>query len=87
LIEWDGIWRVVIFDIPERYKWAREGIREALKRGGFYPLQKSTFVSPYPCRGEIEFLERIYNIRGYLRFIETHALSADDDIKDFFGLA
>ncbi len=84
--KWDGIWRIVIFDIPERNKWAREGLRERLKRMGFYPLQKSTFVFPYPCQEEIEFLGRLYDISDHVRFIETGSISFDDDIKDFFSL-
>mgnify|MGYP001619825039 FL=1 len=84
--KWDGIWRIVIFDIPEKNKWAREGLRERLKRMGFYPLQKSTFATPYPCREEIEFLTQLYNIDGYVRLIETKTISLDDDLRDFFGL-
>lgn len=84
--KWDGIWRILIFDIPERNKAAREGFRECLKRMGFYRLQKSTFVFPYPCREEIEFLVRLYDVVSHVRFIETNSVSFDDDIKDFFSL-
>lgn len=82
---WDGIWRLVVFDIPERNKWAREGIRTHLKRMGFYPLQKSTFVFPYSCQEEIDFLGRLYDVIGHLRFIETSTISFDDDLKEFFN--
>lgn len=81
---WDGIWRIVLFDIPERHRWARVGIRDALKRMGFYRLQKSVFVFPYPCREEIDFLTRLYDVGRAIRFIETTSLEADDDARAFF---
>ena len=84
--QWDGIWRVVLFDIPERNKWAREGMRESLKRIGFYRIQKSTFVFPYPCREEIKFLRNLYDIGQTIRFLETSALDTDRDARQFFAL-
>ncbi len=83
--KWDHIWRIVIFDIPEKNRWARDGLRKSLKNMGFYQLQKSTFVFPYSCRAEIKFLGRLYNVGGHLRFIETDAISFDEDLKDVFN--
>lgn len=84
--QWDGVWRIVIFDIPEKNKWAREGFRERLKHVGFHPLQKSTFIFPYPCREEIEFLGRLYDVSQYVRFIETSSISLDSDFRDAFSI-
>ncbi len=84
--KWDGIWRIVIFDIPEKNKWSRDGVRECLKRMGFYPLQKSTFATPHPCAEEIGFLGRLYNAENHIRLIETSNISFDGDLRDFFGL-
>lgn len=84
--KWDGVWRMAIFDVPEQDRWSRDGLRDRLKRMGFYPLQKSTFVFPYPCREELEFLTRLYNVGSHLRFLETNTLSFDKDLKEFFCL-
>ncbi|OGZ96430.1 MAG: hypothetical protein A2679_03725 [Candidatus Sungbacteria bacterium RIFCSPHIGHO2_01_FULL_54_26] len=84
---WDGIWRVVLFDIPERNKWAREGMRHYLKRMGFYPLQKSTFVFPYPCREEIHFLRKLYDVGHAIRYIETASIDEDANLRSFFSLS
>lgn len=51
--KWDGKWRLVIFDIPNKKKFARELFREKLKNLGFYQLQESVFIHPFPCRAEI----------------------------------
>ena len=54
---WDKKWRIIIFDIPEKYKRrARDALREKLQKMKFYPLQKSVWVCPYSCEKEIQFL-------------------------------
>lgn len=47
--QWDGFWRVVIFDIPERQKHGRAALRGKMKDLGSYQLQKSVWVFPYDC--------------------------------------
>ena len=84
--QWDGIWRIVLFDIPERNRWARVGMRESLKRIGFYRFQKSAFVFPYPCSEEVEFLTKLYDVQNAVRFIETTSLGEDTDIKASFSV-
>ena len=66
---WDGRWRMVCFDIPKEKKKVREAFRFHLRRLGFHQFQKSVFVHPYPCEGEIDFLIEIYNARPYVRQI------------------
>lgn len=74
------------FDIPLRNKWAREGFREKLKSMGFYPLQKSVFIIPHPCKKEIDFLCGLYNIRGNVRLVETKSIGDDNkSVSNYFG--
>jgi hypothetical protein len=42
--KWDGYWRLVLFDIPEKQKIGREALRGKLNQLGFYQLQKSCFI-------------------------------------------
>ena len=42
---WDREWRIVVFDIPEKYKRKREAMRQHLERLGFYKLQKISFLT------------------------------------------
>lgn len=83
---WDGKWRLVAFDIPEKHKWSREGFRNKLKKMGFYQFQKSIFVFPYPCFSEINFLSSLFNISGFVHCIETSALTNDGELRDFFDI-
>lgn len=59
---WDRKWRLVIFDVPEKHKNARESLRRKLKDLNFVRLQDSAWVTPYPCDDEIRFLREIFNI-------------------------
>lgn len=59
---WDGKWRVVIFDIPNTKKKARDLFRRRLKSLGFYSLQESVFVYPFPCTREVEILMSNYGL-------------------------
>ena len=42
---WDGKWRIVIFDIPEEKRIIRNLFRRNLKKWGFKHLQKSVWIS------------------------------------------
>lgn len=83
---WDGKWRIVIFDIPEKMKRVREALRYHLKRLGFRELQHSVFVIPFKCHDEIEYLVEFHNVRRFVRFIEAHHIDNELDLKHKFNL-
>ena len=84
--KWDGIWRIVIFDIPENEKIARNALRLKLKELGFHQLQKSVFIFPYPCLNEIQFIEEIFKVGSYINFIEAQKIEGDEWLKQKFNL-
>ncbi|MEK7565874.1 MAG: PaaX family transcriptional regulator C-terminal domain-containing protein [Patescibacteria group bacterium] len=56
--EWDGRWRVVIFDIAEVNKYVRNRLRAKLKELGFGMLQESVWITPHDVAKDFrEFLE------------------------------
>lgn len=71
---WDGIWRIVLFDIPEKYRVGRDMLRKKLTELGFLAFQKSAFVIPYPCRNEIDFVVQAYGLTPYVTFFEAPEL-------------
>lgn len=87
-ILWDGTWRVVIFDIPETKGWCRRVFQAALRQAGFYPLQRSVFVIPYPCAKEIHTAICALHFIHEVILIETKSLGiADRRVRDFFGFS
>lgn len=84
--QWDKKWRVVLFDIPEKIKKAREAMRRHLKNLGFYEFQKSVFVHPYDCKDEIDYLIEFYDLRRFVRFIIADSLDNELHLKNYFKL-
>ena len=83
---WDGLWGVVIFDIPERFKKGRVALACALKNLGFHAFQKSVFVHPYPCKDEIDFVVEMFELRPYVRFLVAQEVDVAPDLKRKFHL-
>lgn len=46
---WDKIWRLVIFDIPEDQRLARDLLRFKLKEWGFVKIQRSVWATKKNC--------------------------------------
>lgn len=67
--KWDHMFRVIVFDIPEKKKMAREFLRKKLKEMGFYQWQKSVFVIPFECKDEIDFLRHTLEIAPYVQYL------------------
>lgn len=84
--KWDGKWRLVIFDIPEKLKAYRNAFREKLKKLGFYELQKSVFVFPYPCQNELDFTIEFFNLRKYVRCGILESIDNELHLKKIFNL-
>lgn len=74
---WDGLWRMVIFDIPEEKRLARDALRRKLKQLGFYQLQKSAFIHPYDCQKEIKIIKLAYGIQPFVTYMEVKNIDKD----------
>jgi len=83
---WDKKWRIVFFDVPEKYRWGRNAIRNKLREIGFYELQKSVFAFPFHCEDEIDFIIEYYGMRKYVRYAVIDYIDDDAHLKDIFKL-
>jgi phenylacetic acid degradation operon negative regulatory protein len=86
-IPWDGKWRIVMFDIPQKYERQRHLFRAKLKTLGFQMIQKSVFVIPYPCEQELSRVCHSLKLLDHVDVIVAETIgSKEDDIKKLFGL-
>lgn len=83
---WDHKWRVVIFDIPNKYKRVRDIFRIRIKQLGLYQLQESVYVSPFACFDEVEFLRELYGVAIKVRYLLVDKIEDDDSLKIHFEL-
>jgi len=83
---WDRKWRIVSYDLPERYSHMRNILREYLSAWGFYRLHESVFLHAYPCLKEVEFLREYLGIGEFVRLFLVEQIENDQVFKDFFGI-
>lgn len=83
---WDGRWRAVFFDIPEKRRNARDALRDKLRGLGFFEMQKSVFIYPFHCRNEIDFIVEFFEIRPFVRYAEMMELTNEAELKIKFNL-
>jgi len=84
--KWDGLWRIVVFDIPESKKRARDALSFKLKNMGMLAMQKSVFVCPYKCKDEIDFVVEFFDLKPFVRFIVAKNIDIVLDLKQKFRL-
>jgi len=84
--QWDRLWRLVIFDIPEEERRGRNALAVKLKELGFYPLQKSVFIHPYECKNEVDFIVELFNLRPYVRLFTIKETDIELDLRNKFNL-
>lgn len=83
---WDGRWRLVIFDIAEKYRNVRDLVRGKLKQIGFYQLQESVFIFPYPCEKEIKYVREVLEVPHSIKLIRADRVENDSDLRRIFQL-
>jgi CRISPR-associated endonuclease Cas2 len=72
---WDGKWRVVIFDVPEQKRIVRNLFRRNLKRWGFKQLQKSVWISKRNIYDKLVAYAKDLQIEKWVAVIECTKVS------------
>lgn len=77
--KWDGIWRLVSFDIPEKEAKLRKWLRKKLKELGFGMLQESLWLIPHDL-GQVfeEFIEH-ENLKDYIVIWEGKRIFGENE--------
>lgn len=77
--KWDGIWRLVSFDVPEKKAKLRKRLRNKLKELGFGMLQESLWVTPHDLGEKLEqFLEE-ENLKDFTIVWEGKRIFGEDE--------
>lgn len=81
---WDQHWRIVFYDIPEKHKQGRDALTAKLRQLGFYQLQRSVWVHPFPCRDVIETVTTTYKVSRYVTYVETAYIDKQSKLRKRF---
>jgi DNA-binding transcriptional regulator PaaX len=84
--KWDRRWRVVIFDIPERRKSVRVGLRRCMQKYGFARLQDSVWVYPYDCEDLIALVKADFRVGADVLYMIVERIERDKHLREHFAL-
>ncbi len=82
--ERDGVWKLVIFDIPERQRSVRTFLRNKLKSLGFRMWQASIWASPYKLDSQLESELKQLAEKLFVRVIKTTDINYTKDLEALF---
>lgn len=84
--KWDGYWRMVIFDIPERRAQYRNALRNYLREIGFFQLQASVWIFPFDCEDLIALLRTEYRLGKEVQYVVVQKIEHDLSLRRHFDL-
>jgi DNA-binding transcriptional regulator PaaX len=84
--KWDGRWRMVAFDIPERRRWVRFQLRAVMSEIGFVRLQDSIWVYPYDCEDFIALFKTELKIGKDVLYAIADTIEHDKGLRQHFNL-
>lgn len=76
--EWDGMWTVVVYSIPEQQREHRDALRNKLSWWGFGMLAPGTWISTRPLQPELEGKWQKLAIQQYLNVFRARHLGPED---------
>ena len=85
--KWDGRWRMVVFDIPERRRRVRIRLRAFMSEIGFVRLQDSVWVYPYDCEDYVALLKAELKIGKDVLYAIADTIEHDKRIRLHFKLS
>lgn len=74
---WDGLWRIVLLDLPESRKSERESLRYLLKKAGFVCLKNSAWISPFPFEHMFSNIKKDLGLTTEMMIIVTEFIDEE----------
>lgn len=83
---WDMQWRMVLFDIPDKKKSARDAFRYKMKKLGCVRFNHSVWIYPYPCEKEINFIANYWDVGKYVHFAIVSKITNEEILRKHFKI-
>jgi DNA-binding transcriptional regulator PaaX len=74
---WDGLWRIILLDLPENRKSERESLRYLLKKAGFVCLKNSAWISPFPYEHLFKNIKKDLGLTTEMMIIVTPSIDEE----------
>ena len=83
---WDGRYRLVAFDIPERRRATRRQLSSLMGECSFLRIQDSLWIFPYDCEELIALIKAELRIGKDVLYVVVESIENDKWIRDHFKL-
>ena len=84
--KWDGLWRIVAFDIEEIKKKTRDVFRSKLINIGCKPIQKSVWITPNNISVELEELIDLLDLEDNVDYFISKAATGEEKYRKMFKI-
>lgn len=84
--KWDGRWRMIVFDIPERRRTVRFRLCAIMREIGFERLQNSVWVYPYDCEDFMALLKAELKIGKDVLYAIVDTIEHDKGLRQHFHI-
>ena len=84
--KWDGLWRIIAFDIDEKRKKTRDLFRTKLKAIGCLPIQKSVWITPRDVSDQLEELISLLYLTENVGYFVSKAITHEDKYRRMFNI-
>ena len=77
---WDGLWRIIILDLPEERKNERESLRYLLKKANFVCVKNTVWISPLPYEHLFTNIKKDLSLSTEMMIIVTNNLDEETNL-------
>ncbi len=82
---WNGLWHIVVFDLPKEHARSRQDLRHFLLDIGYVHYQQSVFVHKFDFKKEVEEFCSLYGVRPYVNFITATSFDNITQVEKEFA--
>ena len=81
---WDGKWRLVIYDVPEKHKKERDVFQKKLRMMDFHLIQDSVYAHPFECTKEVDMISALLNINDHVVIAVADVVRGEEEVIETF---
>lgn len=83
---WDGMWHIVVFDIPLEKSQVRIPFIRHLQNLGLVFYQRSVWIYPFEIEDEVRQVAKAHDILPFISFIKASHVDSSLDLRKYFKL-